>query len=132
MKKTGSINRAAAMISAGFLAANAEERSMKNKIRIAACAAVLLAVLVFLAWLFDGGVSNRMVRESVLDEGEKTRALLNARADAIESRLSSIAKVELAIDEKLSRVEKKLDALVELATPKLPDGMREVEEPRND
>ena len=105
---------------------------MKNKIRIAACAAVLLAVLVFLAWLFDGGVSNRMVRESVLDEGEKTRALLNARADAIESRLSRIAKVELAIDEKLSRVEKKLDALVELATPKLPDGMREVAEPRND
>ena len=102
----------------------------KTRIRWAARAAFLLAVLLFLMWLLDGGVSNRMVKDAVHLEGEKTRELINARADAIESKLAKIASAELAIDEKLSRVEKKLDALVELATPKLPDGMREVPAPR--
>ena len=62
-------------------------------------------------WLFyrDGGVTHRELADLVVADGEATRAKVDARCDAL--------------DAKLDRIESKLDKLIELATPRLPDGM---------
>jgi len=77
---------------------------------------VLLAILLLLAfagWVWHmqcGGVSHREIKEAVVAESAKVQAHVDARCDAME--------------QKLDRIESKLDRLIEMATPKLPDGMR--------
>ena len=85
---------------------------------------VVLAVVAIAAFLFV----------SMSGEHGKTRGVVNLRADMLQADIAGVAaKVdarsdalegELArIDAKLDRIEGKLDRLIEMATPKLPDGM---------
>jgi len=77
---------------------------------------VVVAVLLFVAigvWLWAwacGGVSSRELRSAVEDESA-----------AIQTRVDERFAV---LDAKLDRIEAKIDRLIEMATPKLPDGMR--------
>jgi len=101
------------------------KRKVGKNIARAVAAAVFVAVLILLLKLFDGGVTNREVRESVVGEAASLRDLVNARADAIDAKIDRLAADEAALHEKLSLIDAKLDALIKLATPSLPDGMRE-------
>ena len=78
-----------------------------------AAALIALIVLVLLAawawWTWCGGVSHVEIRDTVRDEAELVRKMVDSRCNAIER--------------KLDRIESKLDRLIELATPKLPDNM---------
>lgn len=110
------------------------KRRTKVTLRRAFAAAVLVAVALFLVRLLDGGVSNRDVDESVHAEAATLRDVVNARADAIDAKLGTLAGGEVAIDTKLAdvdakltRVEEKLDALLRLADRPLPDGMKKAE-----
>jgi len=72
---------------------------------------VLLALLASWVWyLFCGGVSHRDLKMFLVREGAVMRAHVDQRCAAIEK--------------KLDRIESKLDRLIEVATPKLPDGMQ--------
>jgi len=82
---------------------------MKRKIVILVLG--LLALLACGIWcLFCRGVTNRELKAAVAREGVETRAHVDERCDAIEK--------------KLERIESKLDRLLEMATPKFPDGMQ--------
>ena len=76
-------------------------------------AIIVLAALVLAAawvwWTFHGGVSHAEIRDTVREEADSVRNAVDSRCDAIER--------------KLDRIESKLDRLIEMATPKLPDGM---------
>ena len=88
---------------------------MAKKILIAALLVVLLATVIAWLWLFyrDGGVTHRELADLITAEGAATRAKVDERCDAL--------------DVKLDRVESKLDTLIQLATPRLPDGMKAAE-----
>jgi len=82
---------------------------MKRKIVIFLL--ILLALLFAWIWYsFCGGVTHRELKVAVEREGAETRAHVDQRCDALEK--------------KLDRIESKLDRLIEMATPKLPDGMQ--------
>ena len=89
--------------------------AMKRKLLMAAVLVVLLAILFAWLWLFyrDGGVTHRQLADLITSEGAATRATVDARCNAL--------------DAKLDRIESKLDKLLQLATPRLPDGMKAVE-----
>ena len=74
---------------------------------------IVLAALVLAAawawWSFCGGVSHVEIRDTVREEADSVRNALDSRCDAIER--------------KLDLIESKLVRLIEMATPKLPDGM---------
>jgi len=76
---------------------------------------VVLATVVAWFWLFyrDGGVTHRDLADLIVSEGAATRAKVDERCNAL--------------DVKLDRIESKLDRLVQLATPRLPDGMKAAE-----
>lgn len=75
---------------------------------------VLLALIAGWVWYsFCGGVTHRDLKMLVMREAADTRAHVDRRCDALEK--------------KLDRIESKLDRLIEMATPKLPDGMQPVE-----
>ena len=73
----------------------------------------LVILLLIAGWVWYvqcGGVSHREIKETVVEESAKVQSRVDARCDALE--------------QKLDRIEAKLDRLIEMATPKLPDGMR--------
>ena len=76
---------------------------------------LILLILAFEGWrLFaDGGVSHRDLEKAILRESAAVREHMDVRCDALERRLD--------------RIESKIDRLIDMATPKLPDGMRAVE-----
>ena len=76
---------------------------------------VLLAMVIAWLWLFyrDGGVTHRDLADLITAEGVATRTRVDERCDAL--------------DVKLDRIESKLDKLIQLATPRLPDGMKAAE-----
>ena len=84
---------------------------MTKRFLIAVLLVVVLAIVVAWLWLFyrDGGVTHRELADLVAAEGAATRAKVDMRCDALDARLG--------------RIESKLDKLIELATPRLPDGM---------
>jgi len=83
------------------------------KRRIVFCLLLLLALIAGWVWYsFCGGVTHRELKVAVEREGAETRAHVDRRCDALEK--------------KLDRIEGKLDRLIEMATPKLPDGMQPV------
>ena len=88
--------------------------NMKRKL---ACAAALLLLAMLGAWLWllyrDGGVTHRELSQKTEAESRAVQSKVDARCDAIER--------------KLDRIESKLDRLIEMATPKLPDGMKVAE-----
>ena len=89
-----------------------------KKIRRIALGVLLLLLLLLLCleafrFFSDGAVSHRDLKESVVRESASVQARVDARCDALER--------------KLDRIESKLDRLIDLATPKLPDGMKAVE-----
>ena len=88
---------------------------MAKKILIAVLLVVVLATVVAWLWLFyrDGGVTHRELAELITIEGAATRARVDERCDAL--------------DVKLDRIESKLDKLIQLAAPRLPDGMKAAE-----
>ena len=94
---------------------------LNQTLRLAAFA-VAVAVLVFLLLqiLAGGLVPNSKVKECVLNESSSIRTKVDSRSDAIEARLERI-------ESKLDKLDDKLDRILELATPKLPDGMKEAE-----
>jgi hypothetical protein len=111
-----------------------ENRLFRAVCSMAAVVFVLFGLLVLLLRFLDGGVTNRMVDESVHGEASSIREAVNARADAIESKLDRLAGGDVVldaklsdVDAKLSRVESKLDALLKLADRPLPDGMKKAE-----
>ena len=82
-------------------------------VRLGILLLVILLLLALAGWIWYmqcGGVSHREIKETVVAESAKVQAHVDARCDAIE--------------QKLDRIESKLDRLIEMATPKLPDGMR--------
>lgn len=84
----------------------------KRLLRRAVAIAVLMIIMLAAAWAwwtFCGGVSHAEIRDTVREESESVRNAVDSRCDAIER--------------KLDRIESKLDRLIEMATPKLPDGM---------
>ena len=78
---------------------------------------ILLALLSFACgwyWhLKSGGVSHEDIQATVRQESVAIQARIDRRGDAVEA--------------KLDRLESKLDKLIEMAAPKLPDGMRAAE-----
>ena len=88
---------------------------MKKKLLCAGVLLVVLAILFAWLWLFyrDGGVTHRELANLITAEAAATRAKVDERCDAL--------------DVKLDRIESKLDKLIQLATPQLPDGMKGVE-----
>ena len=88
---------------------------MAKKILIAVVLVLLLATVIAWLWLFyrDGGVTHRDLADLITAEGAATRARVDERCDAL--------------DVKLDRIESKLDKLIQLATPRLPDGMKAAE-----
>ena len=89
---------------------------MAKKILIAVLLVLVLATVVAWLWLFyrDGGVTHRDLADLITAEGAATRARVDERCDAL--------------DVKLDRIESKLDKLIQLATPRLPDGMKAAEQ----
>ena len=91
----------------------ASRGSAKMK-KLSTAALLVLALAACVAWLWllyrDGGVTNRDLADLVTAEGEATRAKVDERCDALDARLD--------------RIESKLDRLLQLATPRLPDGMK--------
>lgn len=87
---------------------------MKKILALFLLVAALSAAVAWL-WLFyrDGGVTHRDLADLVAAEGAATRAKVDERCDAL--------------DVKLDRIESKLDRLVQLVTPRLPDGMKAAE-----
>ena len=85
--------------------------------KILAVILLVVALSSAVAWLWllyrDGGVTHRDLADLVAAEGAATRAKVDERCDAL--------------DVKLDRIESKLDRLVQLATPRLPDGMKAAE-----
>lgn len=85
--------------------------------KILAVILLVVALSSAVAWLWllyrDGGVTHRDLADLVAAEGAATRARVDERCDAL--------------DVKLDRIESKLDRLVQLATPRLPDGMKAAE-----
>jgi len=82
---------------------------VKRKILIA----LLVLLVLSVAWIWYlqcGGVTHRDLKVAVECEGAETRAHVDQRCDALEK--------------KLDRIESKLDRLIEMATPRLPDGMK--------
>ena len=88
---------------------------MAKKILIAVLLLVLLATVVAWLWLFyrDGGVTHRELADLITAEGVATRTKVDERCEAL--------------DAKLDRIESKLDKLLQLATPRLPDDMKAAE-----
>ena len=88
---------------------------MIKRLTMALVLAVVLAALIAWLWLFyrDGGVTHRDLADLITAEGAATRARVDERCDAL--------------DVKLDRIESKLDKLIQLAAPRLPDGMTPVE-----
>ena len=88
---------------------------MIKRFMIAVLLVVVLATVIAWLWLFyrDGGVTHRDLADLVVAEGAATRARVDERCDAL--------------DAKLGRIESKLDRLIQLATPRLPDGMKAAE-----
>ena len=88
---------------------------MKKK--IASFAVLLLVLSIACAWLWlfcrDGGVTHREIVDCIVSESAATRAKVDARCDAL--------------DAKLDRIESKIDKLLQLAAPRLPDGMTPAE-----
>jgi hypothetical protein len=89
--------------------------AMMRKILFSIVFVVVLATAVAWLWLFyrDGGVTHRDLAGLITAEGAATRARMDERCDAL--------------DVKLDRIESKLDRLIQLATPRLPDGMKAAE-----
>ena len=87
---------------------------MKKILALFLLVAALSAAVAWL-WLFyrDGGVTHRDLADLVAAEGAATRAKVDERCNAL--------------DVKLDRIESKLDRLIQLATPRLPDGMKTAE-----
>ena len=88
---------------------------MTRKIKVAVLFVVVFAILGAWLWLVyrDGGVTHRELADLIAAEGAATRMKVDARCDAL--------------DGKLDRMEAKLDRLLQLAAPRLPDGMKAVE-----
>ena len=95
--------------------------NMKRKL---ACAAALLLLVMLGAWLWllyrDGGVTHRELSQKIETESMAVQSKVDARYDALEKKLDRI-------ESKLDSVESKLDRLIQLATPRLPDGMKTAE-----
>ena len=89
--------------------------AMIKRFLIAVLLVMVLVTIVSWLWLFyrDGGVTHRDLADLVAAEGTATRARVDERCDAL--------------DVKLDRIESKLDRLIQLATPQLPDGMKAAE-----
>ena len=96
------------------------------KLRIAIALIVVLVLLVLGFWLGWRGADGRFVelRETVVSEADAIKAQSAARFDAVESRLDRMEKKLDQIDARSARIESKLDRLIDLATPRLPDGMK--------
>ena len=85
--------------------------SIKNMVRLVILLLIIILLVAGWVWYMQcGGVSHREIRETVVEKSAEVQARVDARCDALER--------------KLDRIESKLDKLIEMATPKLPDGMR--------
>ena len=81
---------------------------------------VIAALVLFWLRMAGGFVSNREVRQSVVSEAASLKTRLDERCDTVEARLSRI-------ESKIDGLDRKLDRLIELATPRLPDEMSAAE-----
>ena len=92
-----------------------------ERLVVAALLALAIAAIVLLWQRIAGGfVSNREVRQSVVSEAASLKTRLDERCDTVEARLNRI-------ESKIDGLDRKLDRLIELATPRLPDEMRAAE-----
>ncbi len=90
---------------------------------------IFLAVLILLSlgfWLGWRGADARFaeLRKTVKFEADAIKAQSAARFDSVEIRLERMEKKLDQLDARSARIESKLDRLIDLATPRLPDGMK--------
>lgn len=82
---------------------------------------LLLAVLAVGLWrTFRTGVDGARLAAEIRAESEAVQARLDDRFDQLERKMED---VEDRLEQHLETLEDKIDRLIELATPRLPDGM---------
>ena len=96
------------------------------KLKIAITLIVVLVLLALGFWLGWRGADGRFaeLRETVVSEVDAIKAQSAVRFAAVESRLDRMEKKLDQIDARSVRIEAKLDRLIDLATPCLPDNMK--------
>jgi len=100
---------------------------MRKRSTFLAAAALVAIALALLWWRRCGGVSHREIRTAVVSEAAAVRSLVDARCDAIERNQAMIMLKVDGLDAKLDAIGRKLDALMKMAEPQLPDGMSPAE-----
>ncbi|MBP5285543.1 MAG: hypothetical protein ILO34_05480 [Kiritimatiellae bacterium] len=83
---------------------------------------LLSAVVVFalLWWFWCGRVSNKDVRDAVLEGTSSVKDFIDQRASDIEDQVDRLGSQIVDIDRKLDGIDRKLDRLIKMATPQLP------------
>ena len=81
-----------------------------------AIAVLILILILSAAWAWYaacGGVSHKEIKDAVQESAKRVEGHIDLRCDTMER--------------KLDRIESKLDRLIDMVAPKLPDGMKAVE-----
>lgn len=94
---------------------------MKARIRLGTVVVLLLVALVGGFWLvFRTGLDGARLEDAIRSESARIQARLDDRFDQLERKVDDL---ESHVERRLDRLEAKIDRLIELATPRLPDGM---------
>lgn len=111
-----------------------EISEIKRKIQRAGLLVLVLLIVAVAAWLTTGGVSNCAIFKALLAESTLVQDKIDVRADEIVSKLDAMDRKLDTMDRKLDDSDKrlksiddKLDRLLQLANPPLPDGLQRVD-----
>lgn len=90
---------------------------MKARIRLWTAVVLLLALLAVGLWASCRmGLDSARLEAAIRAESARVQARLDDRFDLLERKVDGL-------ETRLERIESKIDRLIELATPRLPDGM---------
>ena len=106
-----------------------------QKINVGVMLTILLLLLAFLVWFYVRwtGPSNAEIKSAVEAEADSLRSHVTECsgkvAEKVDSRVADLERGMEALDAKLDRIEAKLDKLIRLANPPLPDGLERADAP---
>ena len=90
---------------------------MKARIRLLSAVVLLLVLLAVGLWAScRTGLDGARLEAAIRAESARVQARLDDRFDLLERKVDGL-------ETRLDRIEAKIDRLIELATPRLPDGM---------